>query len=77
MNNADYPEKLARVEAELAAVEHELQQALDDRTRTPLLARKGSLERSAHWYRRRLPRQREITAIGTVVHETVRTAEAT
>lgn len=76
MNNDTYPQKLAIVEAELAAVEHELETALDERTRTPLLARRGSLERSAHWYRRRLPRQRPITAIGTSVHEAVKTAEA-
>lgn len=70
----NYTEKLQQVEAELAAVEHELSQTPAGPEQTPLRARRGSLERSAQWYRRRLPRK--IESIGAAVSEEIRTAEA-
>ncbi len=75
ISNKDYPKKLAAVEAEIAAVQHELSQCADERAQTPLRARLGSLERSASWYKRRIPRQIEVLGVG--VSDVINTLEAT
>jgi hypothetical protein len=70
----DFAPKITEIQAELAAVEHDLEHA-PPAGRFPLQARRASLQRSLRWYQSRTD-TRIVHPLGVHVSEEIRTREA-